>query len=153
MSKLELKIPPVVVWIATGLLMWVGARLANNLGISWPHRQGIALGLICVATVIAALGGIAFRRAGTTVNPLHPENASDLVVGGIYRLTRNPMYLGMLLMLVGWAIWLGNVVPWLLLPGFVAYMNRFQIIPEERALTSMFGKEFALYRARVRRWL
>lgn len=130
-----------------------GAGLATNLGISWPHRQGIALGLVCVATVIAALGGIAFRRAGTTVNPLHPENMSALVVGGIYRVTRNPMYLGMLLMLVGRAIWLANVIPWVLLPGFVAYMNRFQIGPEERALASMFGADFAKYRTRVRRWL
>ena len=103
--------------------------------------------------MVVVLGAIAFRRAGTTVNPLHPENASALVVRGIYRLTRNPMYLGMLILLVGWAVLLANFIPWIFLPGFVLYMNRFQIGPEERMLASMFGNDFTLYRSRVRRWL
>jgi len=153
MSKLELKVPPVIAWIAVALVMWLGARLVPIFRIAWPQRQGVAMGLVAVGTVVAVLGVIAFRRAKTTVNPLHPENMSALVMGGIYRATRNPMYLGMLLTLAGWAVWLGAITPWLLLPGFIAYMNRFQIGPEERMLASMFGADFDMYRSRVRRWL
>lgn len=153
MSKLELKVPPVVVWVAMALLMWLGARSVRMPGIAWPWRQGVAMGLAVVGAVVAVLGVIAFRRAKTTVNPLHPENMSALMVGDIYRFTRNPMYLGMLLTLAGWAVWLGTITPWLPLPLFIVYMNRFQIMPEERVLAAMFGNEFAAYRARVRRWI
>ncbi len=153
MSRLELKVPPVVVWIAVALLMWLGARRVPLLGIAWPQRQGVALGVAVVGAGIAVLGVRAFRRAKTTVNPLHPETMSVLVVGGIYRATRNPMYLGMLLTLTGWAVWLGDITPWLLWPGFIAYLNRFQIAPEERVLAAMFGDDFEMYRSRVRRWI
>jgi protein-S-isoprenylcysteine O-methyltransferase Ste14 len=153
MSKLELKVPPVVVWVVIAVLMWAGARAVPSLGIAWPRRQGIATVMAAAGAVVAILGVVAFRRAKTTVNPLHPEKMSALVSGGIYRTTRNPMYLGMLIILAGWAVWLGNLLPCLFLPGFIAYMNRFQIVPEERMLTAMFGNEFAAYRARVRRWI
>jgi len=74
-------------------------------------------------------------------------------VSGVYRLTRNPMYLGFLLVLLGWAIFLSNALAFLLLPAFIFYMNRFQIEPEEKALTSLFGQQFVAYTSRVRRWL
>ena len=92
-------------------------------------------------------------RARTTINPVKPSSASSLVITGIYRLTRNPMYLGSLFILLGWAVFLANVLAFLLLPGFVLYINRFQIIPEETALSGIFGSEFATYKANVRRWL
>jgi protein-S-isoprenylcysteine O-methyltransferase Ste14 len=76
-----------------------------------------------------------------------------LVISGIYSLTRNPMYLGFLLVLVGWATVLSNIFAYLLLPAFIFYMNSFQIGPEERMLTSLFGQEFVTYQSRVRRWL
>jgi protein-S-isoprenylcysteine O-methyltransferase Ste14 len=153
MSRFELKIPPVIVGIALALLMWLGARSVPSPGIVLPQQQGLALGVAALGVGIAVSGVIAFRRAKTTVNPLHPEAMSALVVGGIYRATRNPMYLGMLFTLVGWAVWLGSIVPWLLLPGFVGYINQFQIIPEERVLSAMFGAGFTAYCTRVRRWL
>jgi protein-S-isoprenylcysteine O-methyltransferase Ste14 len=84
---------------------------------------------------------------------MKPESSSSLVVSGIYKLTRNPMYLGLLLVLLGWAIYLTNVLVFLLLPAFILYINRFQIAPEERALTALFGQEFAAYKSRTRRWL
>jgi len=82
-----------------------------------------------------------------------PQSASALVVSGIYRFTRNPMYVGFLFVLLGWAVWLSNGLSFLFLPAFVLYMNRFQIQPEERALHARFGQEFVAYTSRVRRWL
>jgi protein-S-isoprenylcysteine O-methyltransferase Ste14 len=99
------------------------------------------------------LGVRAFRRARTTINPLNPEQASSVVTDGIYRHTRNPMYLGFAMMLVGWAIYLD--VAWELLGpvAFVAFANRFQIVPEDRVLSLKFGRDYETYRQRVRRWV
>ena len=84
---------------------------------------------------------------------LFADNASALVTGGIYRVTRNPMYLGMLGVLAGWAVWLGNIAAWLGLPLSMALLTALQIRPEERILAERFGAEFERYAARVRRWL
>lgn len=87
------------------------------------------------------------------MNPLKPDTSSALVRSGVYNLTRNPMYLGFLMLLIGWGIYLSNAVALLFVPPmFLMYMNRFQIEPEERALTSRFGQEFIEYTTRVRRW-
>jgi protein-S-isoprenylcysteine O-methyltransferase Ste14 len=106
-----------------------------------------------MGTVLIAWGLASFRRAGTTFNPLKPEATSSLVVSGVYAFTRNPMYLGFLFVLVGWAVFLSNALAFLLLLLFVLYMNRFQIQPEERVLTARFGQEFLAYKSRVRRWI
>jgi len=90
---------------------------------------------------------------GTTVNPMKPESSSALVRSGIYAWSRNPMYVGFLLILIAWAILLSNATAFVFLPGFLLYMNRFQIEPEERALFSTFGQHFTAYAARVRRWI
>jgi protein-S-isoprenylcysteine O-methyltransferase Ste14 len=97
-------------------------------------------------------GVLTFRRAKTTVNPTTPAAASALVRTGVFRFTRNPMYLGLLLCLVAWAIFLSSVLALLSAPLFVVYMNRFQIAPEERALAALFGDSFAAYKRDVRRW-
>jgi protein-S-isoprenylcysteine O-methyltransferase Ste14 len=157
MSSLELKVPPPVMALACAgamkLLSWLPGRVA-------PSGSATSEGLRLAAPVVVALGiGIAlaglvaFRRARTTVNPHKPQNASALVSAGIYRYTRNPMYLGLAVVLLGWASWLGS--PWSLagIGVFAAYITRFQIIPEERTLMRLFGEEFAAYRARVRRWI
>ena len=98
-------------------------------------------------------GVVSFRASRTTINPLKPDEASALVTGGIFRFTRNPMYLGMAFVLFAWATHLGN--PWLVVGPlvFALYITRFQIIPEERALLANFGELFVAYKARVRRWL
>ena len=153
MNRLELKVPPLVVLILVGGLMWWVSRITPAANIDVPARRAVALGLAAVGFGIAVAGVVSFRRAKTTVNPLNPEAASALVTSGIYRLTRNPMYLGTLIVLIGWAAYLGNALGFVLAPLFVLYMNRFQIGPEERALESLFGSEFASYRAKVRRWL
>jgi protein-S-isoprenylcysteine O-methyltransferase Ste14 len=99
------------------------------------------------------MGAASFRRARTTVNPLKPESASSLVASGVYRVSRNPMYVGLCLVLLGWAVMLSNVLAYAIVPVFVLYMNRFQIGPEEAALERVFGADYVAYRARVRRWL
>jgi protein-S-isoprenylcysteine O-methyltransferase Ste14 len=116
-------------------------------------RLGGAVLLAGIGLGICVVGVAAFRKAKTTVNPVQAHNASSLVRHGIYRYTRNPMYLGMLLVLAGWAAFLANPGALVFLPLFVGFMNRFQIQPEERILASLFGVEYASYLAQVRRWL
>lgn len=153
MRVLELRIPPPLVALATGLLMWCLPRLLPQWQWDLPGREGWALLLAGVGGLIALFGIVAFVRARTTINPHKPAATSALVVGGVYRFTRNPMYLGILFVLLGWAVFLANAAAFLPLPLFVLYLNRFQIAPEERALAAAFGEQFAAYRAKVRRWL
>jgi protein-S-isoprenylcysteine O-methyltransferase Ste14 len=133
--------------------MWVAAWLAPALALELPWRVplAIAIALLGGALDLIALGY--FIRARTTINPLAPDKASSLVTGGIYRITRNPMYLGMAALLLAWAIYLANLAALAVLPLFVAYIDRFQIAPEERALRARFGEDFERYCLRVRRWL
>ena len=133
--------------------MWGLARLTPRLAIAIPGRLALFGAIAVIGVGVAAAGVIAFKRAGTTVNPLTPEESSALVVSGIYSRTRNPMYLGMALVLAGWAVFLANPLALAGLAAFVIYIDRFQIRPEERALRSLFGAAYEAWRARVRRWL
>ena len=153
MISLELKIPPVAVVLCTASLMWLVARFLPVGGLQLPARIFLASTCAAVGVVTSGLGVAAFRRARTTVNPTTPEATCTLVHSGVYSLTRNPMYLGFLLVLCGWAILLRNVFAFAFLPMFILYMNRFQIQPEERALTKSFGAMFTRYAASVRRWI
>jgi protein-S-isoprenylcysteine O-methyltransferase Ste14 len=153
MHVLELKVPPLAVVLFTAGLMWLVSWAVPAFQFVFPARNFFAVSFAAAGAVTIALGVASFRRAGTTFNPMKPESSFSLVHSGVYKLTRNPMYLGFLLVLVGWAIFLSNALAFLLLPVFIFYMNRFQIEPEERALTSRFGKEFVAYKSRVRRWL
>jgi protein-S-isoprenylcysteine O-methyltransferase Ste14 len=131
--------------------MWLVARFSPALAVNLPGRLGVAL---AAAGAVIALAGVAeFRRVRTTVNPLRPDRASALVTSGIFRWTRNPMYLGLALALLGWAAFLAHPLAALGVPVFVVWMSRWQIPREERALEALFGEEFARYRTRVRRWL
>jgi len=134
-------------------LSWLASWAVPTLGFVLPHRSVIAITSFVAGVCVALLGVASFRRARTTVNPLKPEKASALVMSGIYRYTRNPMYLGLLLALIASAFFLSNALAFLFLPAFILYMNRFQIAPEERMLASMFGQEFTAYLSKVRRWL
>ncbi|WP_149357027.1 methyltransferase family protein [Comamonas testosteroni] len=112
-----------------------------------------AVVLGCVGQGISIAGMVAFRRAKTTVNPVKANMASSLVIRGVYRYTRNPMYVGLLITLLAWAMFLANLLTALWAVVFVLYITRFQIIPEERVLTSLFGAEYGAYKGRVRRWV
>ena len=153
MQWLELKIPPLLV-----LLVFAAAMLGLSYalpGLSLPLIGGSAgaLALAFVGAFVAGAGVVAFRQQHTTVNPLTPGASSSVVSSGVYRFSRNPMYLGFLLALAGWAIYLSNIAAALLLPAFVAYMSQYQIKPEERALLAKFGPQFAQYMSHVRRWI
>lgn len=153
MRSLELKIPPAALGHLLGLLMWVVTRGVPALGFTLPASRIIAGILAAAGVMIALLGVFSFRRARTTVNPLRPESASVLVVSGIYRVTRNPMYLGMLLVLLGWGVFLANALALLFAITFIPLMNRLQIAPEERILAATFGSDFFAYQSAVRRWI
>lgn len=153
MNRLELKIPPVLQVLIVAGLMWALASLLPGLGFAFPASLFLALGLVTAGVVFAVLGVLAFRSAGTTVDPRVPEQSASLVVSGVYRISRNPMYVGFLLILTGWGAFLGNIASLLLLPGFVFYMNRFQIVPEEQYMREKFGDSYRQYERAVRRWL
>jgi len=150
---LELRVPPPVVGGAVALLMWLAAGALPTLDFPLPSRRLLAAVLVALGLCSGLVAYFQFRAARTTVHPMKPQESSALVIRGIYRLTRNPMYLGMLLILGAWAAWLANAAALLLLPAFVAYLTRFQIAPEERALEVRFGAAFVAYRRAVRRWL
>lgn len=153
MQRLELKIPPLLVWLVIAGAMFGVAYSAPTLSFTIAGSFAIALALVALGGALAFAGVIAFRGKRTTVNPLTPSASSSVVSGGVYGVSRNPMYLGFLLALAGWAVYLSNAGAVLLLPAFVAYMTQFQIKPEERALLAKFGSEFAQYMSRVRRWV
>lgn len=153
MRALELKIPPVVIVLLLGAAMTVLAHFTPAFDLAVPANRVLAAGLAGLGIGIALLGVRSFRRAGTTVNPLQPAAASQLVVAGIYRRTRNPMYLGMLLVLLGWAMFLTNALAFPAATAFIPLMNRLQIGPEERILAATFGPAFTAYQSTVRRWL
>lgn len=152
MSTLELKIPPPVVAVLLAVAMWSTPHVVATLPMARSACIVAGIGFAIVGLAITISGMLAFRRVRTTINPLKPAAASALVVNGVYRFTRNPMYVGLLLVLAGWATYLGHALPYLALPLFVGYITEFQIKPEERVLTAVFGAEFTSYMGRVRRW-
>jgi protein-S-isoprenylcysteine O-methyltransferase Ste14 len=151
-NALEIKIPPLALVFLFGALMWL-VSASSVFTIALPWRSAFALIFCTVGFAILLAGVLAFRRAKTTVNPLTPEATTTMVTSGIYRFTRNPMYLGFLFVLAGWAMYLSNLLAFALLPLFVWYMTRFQIIPEERALGAKFSQAITVYKRSVRRWL
>ncbi|WP_434987751.1 methyltransferase family protein [Pseudomonas protegens] len=153
MQALENRIPPPLVAVLFAVLMGLFAGGLPGLDPGLGTRLLLALPLVMAGLLFVLAGGLAFRRAKTTVNPLKPASASALVTSGIYQYTRNPMYVGFALWLLAWGLYLASPLVLLGVLGFVLYMNRFQIYPEERALGQLFGADFAAYRQRVRRWL
>jgi protein-S-isoprenylcysteine O-methyltransferase Ste14 len=156
-EKFECLIPPPVLAGFCALFMLalshgvLGAR--NFYGVLSYVVMVFAAGLAVLGLAVAAAGVWAFKRAQTTVSPLQPAKASALVTAGVFRYTRHPMYLGLALMLLALVMWLGHAINLLVLLGFVAYIMRFQIKPEERALQTLFGDAYSDYKARVRRWI
>jgi protein-S-isoprenylcysteine O-methyltransferase Ste14 len=153
MSALELKVPPPIVTLVVAFLMWLTPAVAGIVQIPYSLRVFLAVALVCVGQGISIAGMVAFRRAKTTVNPIKASSASSLVIQSVYRYTRNPMYVGLLLTLLAWAVFLANPLAVLWVAVYVLYITRFQIIPEERALASLFGAEYEAYKGKVRRWV
>jgi protein-S-isoprenylcysteine O-methyltransferase Ste14 len=145
---LENRVPPPVLGLVAAALQH---RLPDRPRTT--RRRAVAVGVALGAVGLAATADWLFSRSGTTVNPLRPESASSLVTSGPYALTRNPMYVAMAGILLANAVDRGHPAQLLPPAAWVAYVDRFQIRPEERALTSVFGEEYAAYREQVRRWL
>ena len=153
MRWLELKIPPPIVGLLIAALMVLVARHGPVLALPGALRLALALPLVAAGVWLDLNGVLAFLRAHTTVSPLQPVKTSAIVDSGVYHFTRNPMYLGMAAMLTGGAIYLAAPLALLGPVAFVAYITRFQIQPEERALLTKFGEPYRAYCQRVRRWL
>jgi protein-S-isoprenylcysteine O-methyltransferase Ste14 len=153
MHRLELRIPPLALAAAFAGAIALASAHAPLLRLPSPGRRLVAASLAIAGLAVALAGVVQFRRARTTVDPTSPERTTAIVTSGLYRWSRNPMYLGMALMLLGAAAWASTLAGYLLVAAFCAYLTRFQIVPEERALAVAFGPEFERYAATVRRWI
>lgn len=153
MQALETKIPPVALFVL--FIVAINQISHEFLAFRYPLPLSNMVFLLCfVASGVVGLAGIIeFRRAKTTVNPVKVHSASTIVDSGIFAYSRNPMYLGLFLLIFGFAYWQQNILSIAFSFGFVLYMNRFQIQPEERALEALFGVEYKDYKQRVRRWI
>lgn len=153
LKALETRIPPVLV-----MLLFANLMLALSEGQGLPFARNAYALTLAVCFALAGLGCIVsgvwrFRSAHTTLDPQHPERSEHLVQNGIYAYTRNPMYVGMLMLLIAWGFLLADVFALLSAYFFLPYMNRFQIEPEERMLEQKFGTDYLVYCVRVHRWL
>lgn len=156
--KLYRVLPPPAALLIGIVLLWLGVRLPPEFAawsamFDFPGRRviGMAFFIVALALMIAAVA--AMQRWQTTVNPLTPERSARLVTEGVFGFSRNPIYLGDALILVGAGFWFGTAWAVLVTGLFVVYIHKVQIRAEERALAARFGAEFQAYSARVRRWL
>ncbi len=153
MNFLENKIPPPVVCLVFALLIWAISTATPTARIlSDQQALVVAIALLVLGIGFVIAGGISFRAAATTVNPLKPESASSLVTSGVFKYSRNPMYVGMTIILLAWTTYLATPFGLVAVFSFMVYIQRFQITPEERALVKLFGVEFEAYQVTVRRW-
>jgi protein-S-isoprenylcysteine O-methyltransferase Ste14 len=153
LNKLELRVPPLAVAAVVAAGMYVTSWVSTDARTLMPGQLAVAVLLGGTGLGAALAGVMAFRAHRTTVDPVHPDGATSIVSSGIYRISRNPMYLGFALMLLALAVQLDSVLALLGVPLFVLYMNRFQIKPEERLLTAKFGAQYVTYLGKVRRWI
>jgi protein-S-isoprenylcysteine O-methyltransferase Ste14 len=153
MSSLELKVAPDVVWVVVAAAMWLAARMTPALLVPGAVRVGTAVALIVSGTGLIIAARTALNNAGTTWHPTEPQASSHLVTAGVYRHSRNPTYLGMMIVLLSWAVLLASPLAAVLSILFAIYIDRFQIEPEERVLAGVFGREYGDYLLRVRRWV
>lgn len=153
MNALALKVPPVAQVIITAAAMYGVSKMVPALTFSLNGSTALAVGLGVMGLSLGIMGVTQFRIAQTTPNPQALEQVSSLVTSGIYQYSRNPMYVGLVLILLGWAFYLSHLLAFVLLPIFILYMTRFQIQPEERMMAQKFGKTYQDYLNKVRRWI
>ncbi|ATX81644.1 Protein-S-isoprenylcysteine O-methyltransferase Ste14 [Mariprofundus ferrinatatus] len=153
MERLKLKVPPLPIAIICGLMIWGLSVFIGTHSMGIEIRRIIAIVLLIAAATVDLAALITLLRNKTTVDPRYPEKSSSVVTTGIYRFSRNPMYLGLALLLTSLSLWLGVRFGLFVVMGFILYMNRFQIEPEEQALEKQFGERYINYKSTVRRWL
>ncbi len=150
---MKLKIPPALLLVICVFSMWGIAKISDGKHINFEYQKEVSRLLFGIGVAIGIIALYAFRKAQTTVDPTHPDKASKLVIVSIYKITRNPMYLGMLFLLVGFFIRLGNFYTLPIVALYVWYITTFQIKPEEEVLSELFGNEYINYCKKVRRWI
>lgn len=150
---MELRIPPLFLVVTVAAAIILVSIFVPAANVHWPGHRLLATCALVLGPMLAGLGVFQFGRARTTVSPLRPARTQAIVTTGVYRWSRNPMYLGMALALLGLAAWWSSVPGYLAVPAFVAYLTRYQILPEEQALLAKFGPEFSAYTQQVRRWV
>jgi len=150
---LELKIPPPVLALVFGSAMYACARAAAVLALQIPGRTVLAAALAAAGIAVDLAAAVSFLRARTTINPMKPGSTRALVTSGVYRLSRNPMYVGLTLVMFAWGVHLASALALALAAGFVPCLKRLQILPEERILREKFGSGYDEYARRVRRWI
>ena len=148
---LKNKIPPPIVTLVFAALIYFSNKWSPS--IVFSGQSIISLFLMTVGFIVLLIAISAFIKLKTTINPLKPEDATFLVTTGIFRLSRNPMYLGLLLLIISLWVKTGAVSGFILVPSFVAYLNYFQIAPEERAMKKLFADSYNAYCLKVRRWI
>lgn len=147
------RIPPVALALVVALAMWAASRRWPQFAVALPAATVVAAALAVVGAGVALAGVTAFRAAGTTVNPLTPGGASAVVRRGVYRFSRNPMYVGLVAGLLGWGVYLSHALALAGVPVLAWWLDRFQIVAEEQALRARFGAEYNEYCRKVRRWV
>ncbi len=153
MRALETRIPPPIVMVLAGAIGWLASRCLPALSLPLPFNKVLVISLATAGIALNLLPKLAFARVSTTVNPLRPASSTCLVTSGIYRYTRNPMYLGHSVILLAWAVFLHNAAAFSTVPVFMLYISRFQIQPEEKHLAVRFPGAYAAFRQRTPRWL
>ena len=151
MMNIKTKFPPPLVALTFGLLIYYTENIFPKIEIKNEIIFGsfmIISGLIIILSAI-----ILFKKYQTTISPLNPSNATKLITNGIYKFSRNPMYLGLLSVLLGISIIINLVGGFFFILLFILYINLFQIIPEENAMVDLFKDEFLEYKKNVRRWI
>lgn len=150
---MKLKLPPAVITVIFGILMCFLAKFSSFGYYDFVGRKYLVLVLLGIALFVGVFAIIQFFMEKTTINPKNLEKVSRLVTSGLYAYSRNPMYVALLLVLLGFGLWLGNFFNSIIAIGFVYYMNYFQILPEEDVLFIRFDEEYRVYCSKVRRWL
>ena len=150
---MKLLIPPPIQALLSAIMMWLISRYFTHANFSFNGINIFALIFLIIAAIIIILSMYKFKKIKTTISPLRPNKTSSLVNSGIYAYTRNPMYLGLLLMLFSTALFLKNLISFLIIPLFILFITKNQILPEEEALENIFGEEYKNYKKKVRRWV
>ena len=150
---MKLLIPPPIQALFFSIIMWLISRQFLNANFSLHGINTFAFVFLIIAVMLLILSINKFRQVGTTISPLKPNKTSSLINSGIYGYTRNPMYLGLLLMLFSIAFFLKNFISFLIIPLFILFITKNQILPEEEALEKIFGVEYKNYKKKVRRWI
>ena len=150
---MHLKVPPPIVGLVSAAIAWLVNVIFPSLVVHSSLFRYVAVIFLIIGLLVELVAVYLFIKSRTTVNPMRPDRSRHLVTQGLYRWTRNPMYLGMLMLLLGFVLWQGSPLAIIGPVFFVSYLTIFQIQPEEQILLELFGDEYSEYKRRVRRWL